>query len=106
MKGLSVGILRFDPKSDPKDAAITWVEVSSLTPDPAIDLGLVGIDVAKRNGIGAIALGIIAPLLADKPVLARGVDLLQLRDPPIFDHELDYDVGELLDPELPGHLRE
>ena len=34
-----LGILRFDPKSDPKDAAITWVDVSSLTPDPAIVYG-------------------------------------------------------------------
>jgi dipeptidyl aminopeptidase/acylaminoacyl peptidase len=34
-----LGILRFDPKSDPQEAAITWVDVSRLTRDPAIVYG-------------------------------------------------------------------
>jgi dipeptidyl aminopeptidase/acylaminoacyl peptidase len=34
-----LGILPFDPKSDPKEAAITWVDVSSFTPEPAIVYG-------------------------------------------------------------------
>ena len=34
-----LGILPFDPKSDPKEAAITWIDVSRLTPDPPIVYG-------------------------------------------------------------------
>jgi dipeptidyl aminopeptidase/acylaminoacyl peptidase len=34
-----LGILRFDPKSDPEDASINWVDVSSLTADPALVYG-------------------------------------------------------------------
>ncbi len=36
---LRLGILRFDPKSDPEEAAITWVDVSRLAPDPALVFG-------------------------------------------------------------------
>jgi dipeptidyl aminopeptidase/acylaminoacyl peptidase len=34
-----LGILRFDPKSDPEQASITWVDTSSLTADPALVYG-------------------------------------------------------------------
>ncbi len=34
-----LGILRFDPKVDPEEAAITWVDVSRLAPDPALVFG-------------------------------------------------------------------
>jgi dipeptidyl aminopeptidase/acylaminoacyl peptidase len=34
-----LGILPFDPKSDPEDASIAWVDVSSLTADPALVYG-------------------------------------------------------------------
>src|SRR5947209_8688389 len=91
------GAINTTPPAIPpcRSSSMSWTTVH-------ISLGTLG-PFGDGNVAGRLGrmLGRARPhwLLAGEPCFARRVDLPHLRDPSVGHHELDDDVGELLDPE-------